>query len=214
MFALNLNVDGLKIPAIATVKAATKAQREKSPVAANLSDALREYLALLGTESAIAGDLKARAFALLKDAKDTAAVEVVRKAFVAAYAFDYKARYPQNTEAQMIGARDVAWARVKKNAVDGGWVSPANKGKTNTDKKPHAAKGKPSNNKGKGKAQTVKAASAVEVMQSAIVEMKKFDTDLSVALDWVRASNDNREAFLAWFKAQKAAQLAPVAKAA
>lgn len=223
MFAIKTVAGDVSLTVQSAVRANTaKSLKTTDGAKVDEQNALREYVALQYASDAIDADLSKRAHAALCDVKTVDALKACRAAFVEAYNREYSARFPKNTAEQQTGARDVAWSRLIKRAetCEGStWKKPVQ-----TPKKPKAGKpgkpathgnaGKPSNNAGKGKNQAKKAESAVEVMQSAIVEMKKFDTELSVALDWVRASGDNRTAFLEWFKAQKAAQLAPVAKAA
>jgi hypothetical protein len=228
MFAFNTFFadSDVKVTAQAAFKTMTVAQAPKGASASDVSlfNDMREYIALLYAFEAVGNNLNERAASILKQhgatVQDLAAIS---KSYKTMYANDYAVRFPNNDAKKKEAAVNMAWSRFMGRAAVAGWTKPtktgvpkvkstAKRGKgavaaakktaANATAVANAATDTPAN------AAMDKPATVVDVaIASAIVADGDADSDLIVALRWVRESDENTQAFVAWFKEQKAAAL-------
>lgn len=170
-------------------------------VKAQATNAIAQYVGALFDLQQSNANANQLAFDLVKDCADVESLNVVRDAFKAEYATQYKARVGKD-EAKCKAAVDMAWSRTMGRAKDMGYERP----QADNAKAKKARDGRKAASAGKVDGRTTKKPATVAV----IVPESDTDEDLNAAFDWVMESDENITLFKAWVAAHQ--NKAPVRK--
>jgi len=158
--------------------------------AANNTNAIAQYVGVLFDLQQSNANANQLAFDLVKSCTTVDALTVVRDAFKAEYATQYKARVGTD-EAKCKAAVDMAWSRTMGRAKDMGYERPM----AENAKAAKARDSRKSASAGKVDGRTTKKASKAVAV---IVPESDTDDDLNAAFDWVMESDENITLFKAW----------------
>jgi hypothetical protein len=210
----------LSVPAF-KVNAKDKAFEDADYVAG--MNEFREYFAMEAFADKVDADIDAHAFAMMKDCTTFEDYSWARKGqFTPAFSAQYAVKFPNNDEKAMLNARDQAWNRFIKRCAKLGYTVPTKSGKPKAtpakkgvtlkggiDQRTANAQKRAADKLAKENTAANKSAELAKVPAIA-VHMAK-DVELKAAIEWITASGANAQAFKAWFKTQKSAQLSKAA---
>lgn len=183
----------------------------------------RQYFAMEAFADKVDADIDAHAFALMKECTTFDGYSWARKGqFTPAFSAQYAVKFPNNDEKTMLNARDQAWNRFIKRCTKLGYTVPTKSGKPKAtpakkgvtlkggvDQRTANAQKRAADKLAKENTAANKSAELAKVPAIA-VHMAK-DVELKAAIEWITASGANAQAFKAWFKMQKSAQLSKAA---
>ena len=183
----------------------------------------REYFAMEAFADKVESDIAQHAFKMMDGCTNYVDYTHARVGqFMPAFKALYMVKFPDNDEKAMLNARDQAWNRFIKRCAVFGFVAPTKSGKPKVkpatkgttksgklDQRTVNAQKRAADKLAKENTAANKSAELAKVPAIA-VHMAK-DVELKAAIEWITASAAHAQAFKAWFKTQKSAQLSKAA---